>query len=93
MLTGGQRLGLLSTTLNNTSLTSNSAATNDFSNTNFEDGLNRPILADGGISRNSGISSNTKSVVLVKLTDSAFNEISDYVRKRVSGLSNNSGST
>ena len=83
MLTGGQRLGLLSTTINNTS-TSNSTTSNNFSHTSFENGLNGPVSADEGNPRNSGISSNAKSVVLVKLTDSAFNAISDYVRRRVS---------
>ena len=77
MLSGGQRLGLLSTTLNNTS---SAAGLHEFGNGNFE-GLNEPNL---GNSRKPGGNSNTKSVVLVKLTDSALKAITEYVKERVS---------
>jgi hypothetical protein len=83
MLSGCQRLGLLSTTLNNTSSISSSAAINEFGN--FEhNGLNEPMLGEGGTSRKTGVHSNTKSVVLVKLTDSALKAIAEYVKTRVS---------
>ena len=77
MLSGGQRLGLLSTTLNNAS---SAAGLHEFGNGNFE-GLNEPNL---GNSRKPGGNSNTKSVVLVKLTDSALKAITEYVKERVS---------
>ena len=77
MLSGGQKFGLLSTTLNNTSSISN---INDFGNSNFDDGL----LGEGGTSsRKPGTHSNSKSVVLVKLTDSALKAIAEYVKQRV----------
>lgn len=80
MLSGCQRLGLLSTTLNNTS-----AAIDEFGNSNFEqNGLNEPMLGEGGTSRKPGVHSNSKSVVLVKLTDSALKAIAEYVKTRVS---------
>ena len=85
MLSGCQRLGLLSTTLNNTSSISSSAAINEFGNSNFEqNGLNEPMLGEEGTSRKPGVHSNTKSVVLVKLTDSALKAIAEYVKTRVS---------
>ena len=86
MLSGGQRLGLLSTTLNNTSSTlSSSAGINEYGD--FEEhGLIEPNLADRGVSRHSRVQSNNKSVVLVKLTDSALKAISEYVKQQVSNL-------
>ena len=86
MLSGCQRLGLLSTTLNNTPQSiSSSSAINEFGNSNFEqNGLNVPMLGDGGTTRKPGVNSNTKSVVLVKLTDSALKAIAEYVKTRVS---------
>jgi len=88
MLSGGQRLGLLSTTLNNTSSSlSSSAGINEFGN--FEEhGIIEPNLADGGASQKSGIHSNNKSVVLVKLTDSALKAIAEYVKQRNHQLRN-----
>ena len=83
MLTGGQRLGLLSTS-SNSSLTSTSATLNDISNVNFQgDGLTGPTSSEEETRRTAKVSSNTKSVVLVKLTDSAYNAITDYVKTRV----------
>ena len=84
MLTGGQRLGLLSTSSSNSSLTSTSAALNDISNVNCQgDGFTGPTSAEEETRRTAKVSSNTKSVVLVKLTDSAYNAITDYVKNRV----------
>ena len=81
MLSGGQKFGLLSTTLNNTSSISN---INEFGNSNF-DGLTNGLLGEGGTSRkHPGTHSNSKSVVLVKLTDSALKAIAEYVKHRVS---------
>ena len=80
MLSGGQKFGLLSTTLNNTSSISN---INEFGNSNF-DGLTNGLLGEGGTSRRPGSHSNSKSVVLVKLTDSALKAIAEYVKQRVS---------
>ena len=81
MLSGGQKFGLLSTTLNNTSSISN---INEFGNSNF-DGLTNGLLGEGGTSRkHPGTNSNSKSVVLVKLTDSALKAIAEYVKHRVS---------
>ena len=82
MLSGGQRLGLLSTTLNNTSSISN---INEFGNSNFN-GLTDGLLGEGGSSRKPGTHSNSKSVVHVKLTDSALKAIVEYVKQRVSIL-------
>lgn len=83
MLSGGQKFGLLSTTLNNTSSISN---INEFGNSNF-DGLTNGLLGEGGTSRkHPGTHSNSKSVVLVKLTDSALKAIAEYVKHRVSNI-------
>ena len=84
MLTGGQRLGLLSTSSSNSSLTSTSLALNDISNVNCHgDGFSGPASAEEETRRAAKASSNTKSVVLVKLSDSAYNAITDYVKNRV----------
>ena len=90
MLTGGQKLGLLSTTnlTNVTPLTSATpgASINDKYNVHIhEDGLKDGASHSsigGGLSGASP--SNKKTVVFAKLTDSAFNAIADYVKKRVS---------
>ena len=81
MLSGGQKFGLLSTTLNNTSSISN---INEFGNSNFDGSLTDGLLGEGGTSRKPGSHSNSKSVVLVKLTDSALKAIAEYVKQRVS---------
>ena len=80
MLSGGQKFGLLSTTLNNTSSISN---INEFGNSNFDGSLTDGLLGEGGTSRRPGSHSNSKSVVLVKLTDSALKAIAEYVKQRV----------
>merc|ERR1711997_682001 len=85
MLSGGQKFGLLSTTLNNTSSISN---INEFGNSNFDGSLTDGLLADGGTSRRPGSHSNSKSVVLVELTDSALKAIAEYVKQRNHQLRN-----